>query len=100
MGNSLLYQQYFMGFTSGEELQNAIETCKEKIASMPTTSVERKHLVKKLVQLRYKLYEQKVSYRYLICAGLLFLLVFMDSTHSSTVETYRQACIMFKPAWD
>eukprot|EP00794_Sanderia_malayensis_P018739 gene18740-20628_t len=49
----------FMGFTSGEELQNAIETCKERVKSLPVRSNDRKQLVRKLVQLRLKLHEQK-----------------------------------------
>jgi len=49
----------FMGFTTDEELENAIETCKERIKSLKTNSEERKQLVKKLVQLRLKRHEQK-----------------------------------------
>ena len=49
-----------MGFTSDEELENAIETCKERIKSLAADSEERKHLVRKLVQLRLKRHEQKV----------------------------------------
>ena len=50
-----------MGFTTDEELENAIETCKERIKSLKINSEERKQLVKKLVQLRLKRHEQKVS---------------------------------------
>eukprot|EP00795_Rhopilema_esculentum_P001579 gene1579-16031_t len=49
----------FMGFTNDEELENAIETCKERIKSLPPDSEERKHLVIKLVQLRLKKHELK-----------------------------------------
>lgn len=55
-------QQSFMGFTSDEELENAIETCKERVQSLAADSEERKHLVKKLVQLRLKRHEQRVSH--------------------------------------
>ena len=60
MLNYTFSQQSFMGFTSGEELQNAIESCKERIKSLPPSSDDHKQLVKKLVQLRLKLHEQKV----------------------------------------
>ena len=49
-----------MGFTTDEELENAIETCKERIKSLKINSEERQQLVKKLVQLRLKRHEQKV----------------------------------------
>ena len=52
-----------MGFTNDEELENAIETCKERIKSLPPDSEERKHLVIKLVQLRLKKHELKVCLR-------------------------------------
>ena len=63
MGNDVSSQsspQTFMGFTSDEELENAIETCKDRVKSLSIDSQERKHLVRKLVQLRLKLHEQKV----------------------------------------
>ena len=52
--------QSFMGFSSNEELENAIETCRETILRLPKDSEDRKMLIKKLIQLRLKLLEEKV----------------------------------------
>ena len=43
-----------------EELEMAIETCKDMILDAPPHSDKQKNLVKKLVQLRMKLQELKV----------------------------------------
>ena len=44
-----------------EELEMAIETCKDMILDAPQHSDKQKNLVKKLVELRMKLQELKVS---------------------------------------
>lgn len=49
------------GFTNVEELENAIENCKEMILETTEMSEKRKQLVRKIVQLRLKLQETKES---------------------------------------
>ena len=49
-----------MGFSSQEELQNAIASCKVLIKSSPEKSERRKELVAQLIQLRLKQQEQEV----------------------------------------
>ncbi|XP_070536130.1 differentially expressed in FDCP 8-like isoform X2 [Ptychodera flava] len=49
----------YFGFTKVEELQLAIENCKEMAKEAPENSEKRKELIKKLVQLRMKLQELK-----------------------------------------
>lgn len=49
-----------MGFSSYEELENAISTCKQLIRQAPEKSQRKKDLVTQLVQLRLKLHELKV----------------------------------------
>ncbi|XP_057291424.1 uncharacterized protein LOC130614043 isoform X2 [Hydractinia symbiolongicarpus] len=51
----------FMGFSSYEELENAISTCKQLIRQAPEKSQRKKDLVTQLVQLRLKLHELKES---------------------------------------
>ena len=46
--------------SSEEELELAIETCKDFIIRAPKDSDKQKNLVKKLIQLRLKLQELKV----------------------------------------
>ena len=52
--------QGYFGMSSTEELEMAIETCKELILLAPPNSDKHKNLVKKLIQLRLKLQELKV----------------------------------------
>eukprot|EP00111_Clytia_hemisphaerica_P023769 TCONS_00070039-protein len=49
----------FMGFSSTEELENAIATCKQLIKQTPEKSTRKKDLVQQLIQLRLKLHEIK-----------------------------------------
>ncbi|EDO45985.1 predicted protein, partial [Nematostella vectensis] len=49
--------EYFMGFSTTEELQNAIHSCKDMIRAAPEHSAEKKKLVEKLIQLRVRLQE-------------------------------------------
>ena len=49
----------FMGFSSLEELENAIASCKQLINASPEKSKRRDDLVTQLVQLRLKLHELK-----------------------------------------
>ena len=49
-----------MGFSSTEELENAIATCKQLIKQTPEPSTRRKDLIQQLIQLRLKLHEIKV----------------------------------------
>ena len=55
-----IFQGYF-GMSSTEELELAIETCKDMILLSQKDSDKQKNLVKKLVQLRLKLQELKVE---------------------------------------
>lgn len=52
--------QSFMGVSTSEELEHAIESCKELIKAAPENSEEGIRLVDKLVQLRFKLQEAQV----------------------------------------
>ncbi|PRD29233.1 UNVERIFIED_CONTAM: Def8 [Trichonephila clavipes] len=54
--NRLQSYGYF-GFSTSEELRMAIEDCKEMIKSDDSEPEKKKHLVKKLVQLKLKLQE-------------------------------------------
>ena len=49
-----------MGVSTSEELEHAIESCKELIKAAPENSEEGIRLVDKLVQLRFKLQEAQV----------------------------------------
>ena len=61
--------QSFMGVSTSEELEHAIESCKELIKAAPENSEEGIRLVDKLVQLRFKLQEAQVR------SGVLVLCV-------------------------
>lgn len=65
MNNFVIYSslcQGAFGLSKQEELEMAIETCKEMISTAPDNSERKKRLVKKLVELRIQLHELKVSY--------------------------------------
>lgn len=49
----------YFGFSTSEELEMAIENCKEIIMQTPENTEKKKQLIKKLVQLRLKLQETK-----------------------------------------
>jgi hypothetical protein len=51
-----------MGFSSTEELEHAIGTCKHLIKQSSETSPRRKELVQQLIQLRLKLHEINVCF--------------------------------------
>lgn len=50
-----------MGFSSTEELENAISKCKHMIKQCPEQTTRGKDLVQQLIQLRLKLHEIKVN---------------------------------------
>ena len=66
--NNLLKLQGHVGESTVEELELSINNCKLMILEADEHSSARRSLVKKLVELRLKLSEAKVSGHYMICA--------------------------------
>lgn len=58
--------------TTAEEIEMAIENCKDMILTCEEKSEKRKSLVKKLIQLRMKLQEIKVSKIFYVALILVF----------------------------